>query len=231
MKKLFILLIFTAFFYAQEIAVKQDSVVLINQFNEMLHKYVADYKKIKNDKKNYKNDLKQGVYEKKQEYDKRVSEDLIIANLNFDRLLNELNDKLKKSYLVKIPVDSVHYYPDKEMALVHHPVVRIPNNNYKPYYNAYTYPMLYYPHKWYAKKGFGLALKEIYIQREIAKENDIVKNKGFIYLGVNLFIENNKPSMKLNNMFWTIDEVIIWKWEGKTELPKDIYKRPMKSVL
>lgn len=231
MKKLFILLSFTVLFFAQESQVKKDSVVTINSFNEILHKYIVDYKKIKSDKKNYKNEIQRGVYEKKEEFDKRVKEDLIIANLNFDRLLNELNDRLKKSYLVKIPVDSIHYNPDKEKALVHHTIVRIPNNNFKPYYNSYSYPMLYYPHKWYAKRGFGLTLKEIYIQREIAKENDIVKNKGFIYLSVDLFIENNKPTLKLNNMFWTIDEIIIWRWEGKTELPKDIYNKPMKSVL
>lgn len=230
MKKIAIyILFFTIFANAQEKIQQADSIISYVKFDSVLTQYIKSYRKILDERKKIHLPLKD-VYEKSGEYKIRVDEYKNGFYLNNDKKIKELNVANNRRYLVKIKTDSIKFNPDKEIVEIFHPVIKIPNRNYKPYVNCYVYPAMTFPYTWFAKKGFGIILNPFSLKREIARDTDIIKNTSELFIEFYIYTENNKPSLTINQILLTIEDVIIWKWKGKTSIPR-INNIPLISIL
>jgi len=135
-----------------------------------------------------------------------------------------------KTILGIVKLDSVQYDADKKIAKVFHPNIKIPNFQGIPKMDCYVYPILKYPFSWLIKEGFGLVKTSIKLVRKIARDNDIIKNKGQMEYLIKFFRgKNSLPSMRVMDVKWKVNNKTIWKWKGKTYIPKGINNKPLKG--
>lgn len=136
-----------------------------------------------------------------------------------------------KRILGMIELDSVKYDPDKKIAKAYHRNIRIPNDKGIPKMDCYAYPALKYPFSWKVKEGFGLTKTDIRLNRNVAKENDIIKNKGRLEYHIRFFRGKKElPSLRVIKVEWKVNDKTIWIWKGRTSIPKGINNKPVRGV-
>lgn len=227
--RLFLILIFVINLkvFAQEFLVKEE-------FDKVLKTYVDSAQSLFSEDE-IKVNIKKGPYETTREFEKRYERvKTKLQKENEKKRSKKLGSFYKsnaKTISVMIPVDSVQYDADTEMAKLFFERITIPNNLGKPKINAYVYPVFTYPDAWSAKKGFGLKMREIRIIRNFARENDIIRRKGKIRLKFEIGNDGNIPSIRLLSAKWTNNDIFYWTWKGRASIPVSDLRGVIKGQL
>ncbi len=220
----FLFMFFCSIIFAQDNFNKE-------QLDSVLNSFVKKALKIKNETPDsLLASLKKDPYETSKEFNLRKRKMLNKFNLKKKTRLKDYFDFHTKKIQALIEIDSVEYDADNEEAEYFHKSIKIPNNQGKPFINCYADPIFFFPTSWTAKEGFGLKPNPIKLKRSIARKFDVIKNKGVINYKFKFFLDKNIPAIRLLSATWIIHDTIpIWNWSGKTKIPLDIYKKPLKG--
>lgn len=203
------------------------------KLDTLIYSFVQDIDSIKNltPEKELKK-IRKGPYETSDEYKARRRKITTNFSAYQRQILKEMFEFYsKKNILGIVRLDSVKYNPDRKIAKAFHRNIKIPNNRGVPKMDCFAYPVLKYPFAWKAKEGFGLTKTEINLSRSIARDNDIIKNKGFLEYTIKFFRgKNSMPSLRIISIKWKVNGKTIWNWRGNTQIPNGIHNKPLRGV-
>ncbi|MFA8343294.1 MAG: hypothetical protein ACEPO8_10035 [Rhodothermaceae bacterium] len=232
MKKTVTLLLVIFLFLSFDICFGQVDSLAKAQLDTLIYNFVSDVTKIKNlTPEEELSKLVKDPYETTAEFKlrrKKIISDF--GKYQSDMLKDTFYVYTKKTVLGIVELDSVKYDADKKIAKVFHRNIKIPNFQGLPKMDCFAYPALKYPFSWRTKEGFGLTKTDIRLTRKIARENDIIKSKGRLEYTIKLFRGKNAlPSLRVSQVVWKIEDKTIWKWKGRTSIPKGINNKPLRG--
>lgn len=203
------------------------------QLDTLIYSFVHDVDSIKN--LNPEEELKRihkGPYETTAEFKARKRKITKDFSAYQRQILKEAFEFYsKKDILGIVELDSVKYNADKLIAKAFHRNIRIPNNRGVPKMDCFAYPALKYPFSWKTKEGFGLTKTDISLTRKIARDNDIITNKGALEYTIKFFRgRNSMPSLRIVAIKWKINGNTIWNWRGNTRIPNGVNNKPLRGV-
>ncbi|MBI9072320.1 MAG: hypothetical protein JEY94_12025 [Melioribacteraceae bacterium] len=217
MKNLLFIILFSSInLFSQEFILKPE-------FDSLLVAFVDSAKELY-EQSNTKKVIKRDPYESSDEYKIRVEEFKDKLEKKFYALkLKQIEDFYKensKTYKILINIDSVRFDADKQLSKLYFEKIKIPHNMGIPMITAYVAPVFTLPDTWTAKEGFGFEMIDVSIKRSLAKENDIIKNKGRLEVEFALGEENLLPTMTLKQLKWRNEDIYLWTWKGNATIPK-----------
>lgn len=233
MKKILGLFLFSLIVFTSNKSFCQIDTLAKTQLDTLIYKFVRDIRYVKNlTPEEELKKLEKGLYETTREFNSRKNQ--IIKDFSTyqkDKLNEYFNVYSSKNILAIVKLDSVKFDPDKNIASVFHRNIKIPNDVGNPYMDCFVYPALYYPFAWKTKEGFGLKKSAINLARKIARDNDIIRNKGVLEYSIKFFRgKNSMPSLRVTKVVWKIKNKSIWSWRGNTSIPKGINDKVLRGI-